>query len=92
MAMDTQLLTAAKPGFTTISPNRSTVLAFDREGRLPLLLQGGPTYRRTLDSAVEVRWRERQRQRRRLSPGEAAGLFAEAYAVAAGATPGPMLK
>lgn len=87
MATNTTLFAAAKPGFTTISPDRDTVLSFDREGRLFSYFKGGVTYRRALDSTVEVRWQEGHRQRRRLNPAEAARLFAEAYAVAANCLP-----
>lgn len=87
MATHTELLTAAKPAFTTISPDRSTVLSFDREGRLFSYFKDGLTYRRGLDSTVEARWRRSSRQRRRLSPGEAVRLFAEAYAIAEACLP-----
>ena len=87
MAAETSLYAAAKPGFTTISPDRDTVVSFDREGRLFSYFKAGATYRRTLDSTVEVRWQEGRRQRRRLTPAEAAQLFAEAYAVAAECLP-----
>lgn len=77
------LLTTAKHGFTTLSPDRNTVVSFDREGRLYTYFSSGTTYRRTLASTVEVRYRDGSRQRERLSPEEAKALFAEAYAVAA---------
>lgn len=84
MIETTGLLAALKPGFTTISPDRSTVLAFDREGRLYTYFRSGVTYRRTLASTVEVRYREDARRRERLLPQGAVALFAEArQAVAA---------
>ncbi len=55
MAESTELLVTLKPGFTTVSPDRRTVLSFDREGRLYAYYKGGVTYRRTLASAVHVR-------------------------------------
>lgn len=78
-----ELLTTAKHGFTTISPDRSTVASFDREGRLYAYFKSGTTYRRTLASIVEARYREGSRQRKRLSSDEAKALFEESYAVAA---------
>ena len=65
------LLTTAKDGFTTISPDRDTVASFDREGRLYSYFKSGVTYRRTLASVVEVRYREESRKRERLSPAGA---------------------
>lgn len=53
-----ELLTVAKPGFTSLSPDRDTVASFDREGRLYAYYRGGLTYRRSLASTVEVRWRQ----------------------------------
>jgi len=79
----TELLTALKPGFTTLSPDRSTVVSFDREGRLFSYFKAGVTYRRTLASTVEVRYRDDERRRERLSPDGAARLFAEVYQLAA---------
>lgn len=78
-----ELFVTAKRGFTTISPDRETVVSFDREGRLYAYFKAGSTYRRSLASVVEARHREGSRQRRRLSPDEAREIFAEAYAVAA---------
>lgn len=80
-----------KPGFTTISPQRDVVASFDREGRLFSFIEKGRTYRRTLASAVEVRWREdtagaggiRLRQRRQLNRSEACELFARVQQTAA---------
>lgn len=82
MANVTELLTTIKEGFTTLSPNRETVVSFDREGRLYTYFKEGTTYRRSLASIVERRWREKNRQRIRLTRDEAAELFAEAYEVA----------
>lgn len=87
MGRKTELLTAVKPGFTTISPDRNTVASFDREGRLFSFVKDGRTYRRTLDSTVEVRWRGddllpgagRPRQRKRLAPDDARSVFIAAY-------------
>jgi len=76
-------LVTLKPGFTTVSPDRRTVLSFDREGRLYAYYKAGVTYRRTLASAVEVRYREDARRRERLSRAEAARLFAEVHRIAA---------
>jgi len=83
MAESTELLVTLKPGFTTVSPDRRTVLSFDREGRLYAYYKAGVTYRRTLASAVEVRYREDARRRERLSRAEAARLFAEVHRIAA---------
>lgn len=87
MAKTMQLLSAAKVGFTTLSPDRKTVVSFDREGRLYTFFKDGVTYRRSLASTVDARWREGGRRRRRLSPEEAAELFAEAYRTAAACYP-----
>lgn len=82
LAPDVPLLTTVKPGFTTISPDRNTVISFDREGRLYAYFKNGRTYRRTLASQVEKRWRTTRRERRRLDTDEAAAIFAEAYRAA----------
>lgn len=87
MRMTEPLLATAKPGFTTISPDRERVVAFDREGRLYSYFKAGVTYRRTLASTVEVRYRNEVRQRERLDPERARELFAEAYEVAAQCAP-----
>lgn len=89
----TELLTAVKPGFTTISPSRDLVLSFDREGRLFSYVEGGLTYRRTLASEIEVRRRDEgagpraPRLRRRLSTGETLDVFARALAAAGAVKP-----
>lgn len=89
----TELLTAVKPGFTTISPSRERVLSFDREGRLFSYVEGGLTYRRTLASEIEVRRRDEgagpraPRLRRRLSTGETLDVFARALAAAGAVKP-----
>lgn len=57
MKADANLLFTVKPGFTTISPSRDLVASFDREGRLFSYIEYGYTYRRTLASDVQVRWR-----------------------------------
>lgn len=59
---ETKLLFTVKPGFTTISPARNVVASFDREGRLFSYIEDGFTYRRTLASQVEVRWRAENMQ------------------------------
>ncbi|MBO8142209.1 MAG: radical SAM protein [Firmicutes bacterium] len=82
-----KLLATVKPGFTSLSPDRNTVASFDREGRLYAYFKRGVAYRRSLASTVEVRWREGSRRRSRLTPTQAAELFAEAYAVAAQCRP-----
>jgi len=137
-----ELLALAKPGYTSLSPDRETVASFDREGRLYAYYREGLTYRRALDSTLQARWHARPghsgspaaqgagaggdagagagarsvgdvsagadgaagddagaeaaagaragaagsppvRQRRLLSPPEAAAVFAEVYAMAA---------
>lgn len=83
MAHESGLLAIAKHGYTTLSPDRNTVLSFDREGRLYAYFSGGVTYRRTLASVVEVRYRNGARQRERLTPDQAKDLFKEAYSIAA---------
>ncbi|HEY8417849.1 MAG TPA: radical SAM protein [Limnochordales bacterium] len=91
-----ELLAVAKPGYTSLSPDRDTVASFDREGRLYAYFKAGVTYRRSLASGVEARWKPGpdgapagpgQRQRRRLSPAEARELFREVYAMAAACLP-----
>lgn len=84
-----ELQAVAKPGFTSLSPDRETVASFDREGRLYAYFKGGVTYRRSLASTVHVRWRDGSgaRQRGRLSRDEAARVLAEAYAMAADCLP-----
>ncbi len=82
MTQAIELLASAKPGFTNVSPDRKTVASFDREGRLYTYFKDGTTYRRSLASTVEVRWRDENRQRKRLDPQDALELFAEAYDVA----------
>jgi len=52
-----ELLAVAKPGYTSLSPDRSTVASFDREGRLYAYFKAGITFRRSLASAVEARWK-----------------------------------
>ncbi|HEY8496839.1 MAG TPA: hypothetical protein VIK98_07420, partial [Limnochordales bacterium] len=54
-----ELIALAKPGFTSLSPDRETVASFDREGRLYAYYRRGLTYRRALDSTVEARWHAR---------------------------------
>src|SRR5690606_37768496 len=51
-----ELIALAKPGFTSLSPDRETVASFDREGRLYAYYRRGVTYRRALDSTLEARW------------------------------------
>lgn len=78
---------SVKPGFTTISPMHGVVASFDREGRLFSFIEDGRTYRRTLASAVAVRWREDERQRGQLSTEEAKMVFARALQAAASVRP-----
>lgn len=70
------------PAYTTLSPDRSRVLSFDREGRLIGFFRDGLTYRRGLNSKVVVRWRGGTRQRRWLSDPEAYNLYDEVYTLA----------
>ncbi|OUM94008.1 MAG: amino acid ABC transporter substrate-binding protein [Firmicutes bacterium ZCTH02-B6] len=51
-----ELFALAKPGFTTVSPDREKVASFDREGRLYAYYRDGLTYRRALDSSLQARW------------------------------------
>lgn len=82
--MEAELLATLKNAYTTISPDRTTVASFDREGRLSGYFRGEHTYRRALDSRVQVRRREaNERTRRWLSQDEARALFAEVYELAA---------
>lgn len=75
-----ELLFNLTPGATVISPDRQHSLTFDREGRLHLYFRRGETYKRSLASELHLRFQDHGRQRRELSPGEAASIFAEAYA------------
>lgn len=68
--------------YTTLSPDRTCVLSFDREGRMIGFFRDGMTYRRSLDSKVMVRWREGRRQRRWLSGPEAFNVYRDVYALA----------
>lgn len=68
--------------YTTISPDRSRVLSFDREGRMIGFFRSGLTYRRGLDSRVVLRWREERRRRRWLSTPEAFSVYCDVYALA----------
>src|SRR5690554_5288059 len=82
--MQAELLTSLKHAYTTISPDRTTVASFDREGRLSGYFKGEHTYRRALDSRVQVRQREEHgRTRRWLSDDEIRAVFAEVYGLAA---------
>lgn len=78
------LLVALQEHFTTVSPDRQRVAAFDREGRLYTYFRRGLTYRRSLASEVQVRWRgeDGRRRRRWLSEGEILDVFAETYRLA----------
>lgn len=71
------------PAYTTMSPDRETVLSFDREGRMIGFFQRGMTYRRSLDSRVVVRWREQgKRKRRWLTNDKTIALFKTVYGLA----------
>ena len=74
---DSGWVASARPRFTTLSPDRETVLSFDLEGRPISWFEAGRTYKRSLASVVHGRERVGG-QRRRFVVGdtEAAGLFA----------------
>ena len=92
--MDANLLYSVKPDATVLSPDRRTVLSFDREGRLFSYWRDGLTYRRDLASRVYVRGGE-HRWWVRLSEADARQVLAEAYAVAEAVrrhAPAPLLR
>lgn len=76
------LIYVVDEAYTTVSPDRTSVVSFDREGRMIGFFRDGLTYRRALDSRVLVRWRERRRQRRWLSGPEAFNIYRDVYALA----------
>lgn len=67
--------------YTTVSPDRTRVVSFDREGRLVGLFKDGLTYRRALDSRVLLRWRDGRRLRRWLTGPETFNLYRDVYAL-----------
>ncbi|HEY8394648.1 MAG TPA: radical SAM protein [Thermaerobacter sp.] len=83
------LLYSARPDATVLSPDRETVVTFDREGRLFHYYRGGLTYRRDLASRVYVRERGGEGGGwRPLPPDDARRLMEEAYAIARDLCPG----
>lgn len=75
-----EFISVLDEAYTTLSPDRTQVFSFDREGRLVGLFRDGMTYRRALDSRVLVRWRDGRRRRRWLSAPEAFNLFRDVCA------------
>jgi radical SAM superfamily enzyme YgiQ (UPF0313 family) len=76
------LITVLDEAYTTLSPDRTCVMSFDREGRMVGFFRDGLTYRRALDSRVLLRWREDRRHRRWLSGPEAFNVYRDVYALA----------
>lgn len=67
---------SARPGFTTLSPDRETVLSFDLEGRPISWFHEGTTYKRSMASVVHGRDRTGgERRRWVVSDAEAEALF-----------------
>ncbi len=70
-------IASAGPRFTTLSPDRETVLSFDLEGRPISWFDGGRTYKRSLASVVHGRERVGGARRRFVvGEAEARELFA----------------
>ncbi len=89
------LLAELRPEATVVSPDRTHVASFDREGRLLTYFAAGRTYKRSLASEVHLRLREGGRRVRRvLGEAEALAVFREAYGLAERAWPeaGPALR
>lgn len=86
---DSALLYSVRPDATVLSPDRETVVTFDREGRLFHYYRRGLTYRRDLASRLYVRERDGDGAGwRPLPPQEARRLMGEAYAIARDLYPG----
>src|SRR5690606_17126005 len=89
--MTTTQLYALRADSTVISPDRTRVVTFDREGRLFSYFREGLTYRRDLASRLHVRGQAAGAPALRwwqpVPAAEARSVVAEAYALAAEARP-----
>lgn len=89
--MTTSKLYALRADSTVISPDRTRVVTFDREGRLFSYFRQGLTYRRDLASRLYVRGQAAGAPAIRwwqpVPPDEARAVMAEAYALAGEARP-----
>jgi radical SAM superfamily enzyme YgiQ (UPF0313 family) len=77
------LLSVCREASTTLSPNRSTVLTFDREGRMSYYFRDGRyLYKRSLANEVHLRYRNGQKRRSRLADPEGLEVLREGYEAA----------
>jgi radical SAM superfamily enzyme YgiQ (UPF0313 family) len=75
--MSLSLLVSLKPYHTVLSPDRKTILSFDREGRMKVFVFDEKTYLRSLNSSVVKRWEQNGRKREWLNEEDTKKVFSQ---------------